>query len=134
MRSCKNCKYSAPYFRGLLCYWVEDHIHRLDLPPYLQIVGTLYEGLEGCYPKQIDETDYGNVCSVYEEGKNKMKNENSEEKKVLGYSVVITEELNKLIAGMTDAMQILKELEDTNHSLSDMAAAWMDKYSYSEKE
>lgn len=67
MKSCKNCKWSEPYFRGLLCHWVEKNSVPA-LPAYLQIVGTKLAGLESCYPKQIDNNDYGEKCRVFEEG------------------------------------------------------------------
>jgi hypothetical protein len=69
MRSCKDCIHSEPYFRGLLCHWVERNSDKLNLPAYLSIQGETrysYCGLECCYPRQIDEKDYGAICQVFE--------------------------------------------------------------------
>ena len=64
MSHCKNCRWSEPYFRGLLCRWVENH-DLPKLPPYLKIAGTGFAGLESSYPWMLDQQDYPN-CRVFE--------------------------------------------------------------------
>lgn len=64
MKHCSDCKWSSEYFRGLLCHWVEKNRENLpNLPAYLNLDMASFAG---CFPKQIDKTDYGEVCAVFE--------------------------------------------------------------------
>jgi hypothetical protein len=65
MNKCEDCKFSEPYFRGLLCHWIEKR-GVPNIPAYLKIVGISYSGLESCYPFQLDSADYGDKCCCFE--------------------------------------------------------------------